>query len=158
LPRTFCSELALLIVNQVGLDEVVEEVLAASVPGHDGEADTGGAASSGSAPVIAASSAVQVLVAPLPIDSDLLNWAVTPLGYVRHNRATRDAGRVTMFKSNIAVTCYQHSKCNVVRSANKYSREHMLQWLVLGVPLGPTVTSDERRAAGVAHMQLFRNI
>jgi hypothetical protein len=63
-----------------------------------------------------------------------------------------------MFKSNIAVTCYQRSKCNVVRSANKYSREHMLQWLVLGVPLEPTVTSDERRAAGVAHMQLFRNI
>lgn len=148
----------MLSVNQVGLDEVVEEVLAAAVPGQDVQADAGVAASSASAPSIAASSAVQFVYAPLPIDSDLLNWAVSPLGYVRHNRATRDAGRVTMFKSNIAVTCYLHAKCNVVRSANTYSREHILQWLVLGAPCEPTVSSDERRAAGVAHMKLFRNI
>lgn len=142
---------------EVATDEVVEQVIAAAVPDGGGAVEGAGSSSSSAAPLVVIE-APPFAQAPLPIDSDLSNWNVSGLGYVRHNRASRDAGRATAFKANTAITCYLHSKCSVVRSAYKYTREYMTQWLVCGVPCGPHATADERKAAGVEHMKLFVNL
>lgn len=95
---------------------------------------------------------------PIPLDQDLSNWSVSNLGYIRHNHAQRDAGRVTFFSNSISQTCYMHSKCSVVRSKHRYSQEYMLRWLLLGEPCSATASAAERREAGDRHRQAFRNI
>lgn len=80
-------------------------------------------------------------------DVDLTKWNVGVLGYVRHVDGDRDIGRVQSFKngSNWSATCYQHSKCRLLKSHRQTDRDHCLKWLI-NAPVGSKGSAATHKA------------
>lgn len=92
---------------------------------------------------------------PVPADYNLEHWNVSGLGYVKHVDCDRDTGRVQEYRGNMSCVCYLHSKCSMLRTARRYSKEYMLDWLVRAIPCREGATTDEKVAAGKAHKAAF---
>jgi len=113
--------------------------------------------SSASSSGITGEGGVTILVpqAPDPPDTDPEHWQVTPMGYIRHQRASRDAGRLTFFRKNISLSCYMHAQCSVLRVAAMVPRERMVRWLISGRPCPAGATTADRLKEGTRHMATF---